>query len=62
MKEGEHSVDVWGKKQTVEVYQKSKSVWIAVGSYKGRTIEVKGSSESAAIGTWAKAARSQGNW
>jgi hypothetical protein len=57
----EITVDVWGKPQIISVYQKSKTIWIAVGTYMGRTIETKGSSASAAAKHWQDAARYHGN-
>jgi hypothetical protein len=57
----ERIVTVWDKRHTIEVYQKSKSVWIAVGSYMGQHIEVKSSSASSAAKLWAEAARYRGN-
>lgn len=56
----EHTISVWGQPQIVEVYQKSKSVWIAVGEYMGQRIEVKGSSRSSALAHWEEAARYKG--
>lgn len=58
--EREHKVDVWNQPQQVSVYLKSKSVWIAVGQYMGELIEVKGRSESQALGLWREAARYRG--
>ena len=57
----QRTVDVWGKQQTVEVYQKSKTVWIAVVTYMGKRIETKGRSANAAITRWKDAARYRGN-
>ncbi len=48
----EHRVEVWGKSYTVTTRQKSKSVWIAVGDYMGKTIEVKDRSKATAIKRW----------
>ena len=48
----EHRVEVWGKRYTVITHQKSKSVWIAVGEYMGKRIEVKDRSEATAIKRW----------
>ncbi len=48
----EHRVEVWGKSYTVTTHQKSKSVWIAVGDYMGKRIEVKDRSEATAIKRW----------
>jgi hypothetical protein len=59
--EHEHTVEVWGKRHTIGVYQTSKSVWIAVGDYMGKPIEVKDRSKGAVIKRWGEAARSRGN-
>ena len=57
----ERTVLVWNKKQkTVEVSRKSESVWIVIGNYTGKTIEVKGTSESSALAHWREAARFKG--
>jgi hypothetical protein len=55
------TVSVWNERWKITVYQKSKTVWIAVGDYKGEPIEVKGSSERSAIRAWTDAARYRGN-
>ena len=47
------TVRVWDKLQEITVYQKSKSVWVAVGGYKGERIETKASSATAAAKLWA---------
>ena len=43
-----HRVSVWGKEHKITVYQKSKSVWEAVGDYMG----VNGRTEGAAVKRW----------
>ena len=58
--EREHIVDVWDEPQKVTLYQKSKSVWVAIGQYMGERIVVKGRSETQAIGQWREAARHRG--
>jgi hypothetical protein len=58
--EREHTVQVWNQPQQVTVYQKSRSVWVAVGTYMGERIEVKGRTESQALGSWREAARYKG--
>ena len=55
------TVKVWEKPCEISVYQKSKTVWIAVGEYMGKRIETKGSSPSAAAAHWREAARYRGN-
>jgi len=54
-------VNVWNKPHEIDVYQKSKSVWIAVGEYMGERLEVKGRTESQAANNWREAARYKGN-
>jgi hypothetical protein len=56
----EHNVTVWGETFTVTVYQKSKSVWIAVGTYLGERIETKDASAGSALKRWTEAARYNG--
>lgn len=55
------TVSVWNEPWKITVYQKSKTVWIAVGDYKGGPIEVKGSSEGSAIAAWKEEARYRSN-
>ncbi len=57
----EHTVKVWDQPHAVSVRQRSKSVWIAVGAYKGESIETKGATESSALARWREAARYKGN-
>lgn len=56
-----HTITVWGREVEVEVYQRSKSVWIAVGSYLGGQLETKSSSSGSALRLWADAAKYRGN-
>ena len=55
------NVEVWDRNYEVDVYQRSKSVWIAIGDYMGQSVEVKGSSASSAVAHWKEAARYMGN-
>ena len=55
------TVTVWDRQYEISVYQKSKSVWVAVGTYEGQHIEVKGRSQSQAVSSWREAARYKGN-
>lgn len=57
----EHTVKVWDKPHVVAVSRKSKTVWIAVGEYMGATVEVKGTSENAALKRWREAATYRGS-
>lgn len=54
------TVDVWGKPIPVSVHQKSKSVWIAQGTYLGQHVETKDRSANAALLRWKEAARYRG--
>ncbi|GLS20968.1 hypothetical protein GCM10007874_39850 [Labrys miyagiensis] len=53
----EHTVKVWEKTYTVQVHQKSKAVWEAVGDYEGKDIQVKSRTSGAALRLWVDAAR-----
>jgi hypothetical protein len=50
------TVYVWAIPHVITVYQKSGTVWVAVGDYRGERIEVKGSSANVAA-KWVEAAR-----
>jgi hypothetical protein len=52
----ERTVSVWGKPHQVDVHQKSRSVWIAVGDCLSERVEVKDRSATAALAAWRKAA------
>jgi hypothetical protein len=64
------TVTVWNTQYEVTAYQRSKSVWEAIGEYDQvaqpgeptrQTIRVKGRSAGAAIKLWAETARYRGN-
>lgn len=57
----EYTVTVWGTKVEVSVYQKSKSVWVATGTYHDEHIEVTNRSASSALSLWRKTATYRGN-
>ena len=57
----ERTVSIWDNPNIVSVYRKSKTVWIAVGDYVGKHIEVRGQSEGAALNRWREAAEYKGN-
>ena len=57
----ERTVYVYAIPHEISVARKSKSVWEAVGDYKGEPIRVKGSSADIAAKYWADAARVRGN-
>ena len=50
-------VKVWDRPHIITVYQKSKASWEAAGDYRGKSIRVKGRSDSIAIKRWIRAAR-----
>jgi hypothetical protein len=54
-------VTVWNKRYEISVYQKSKSVWIAVGEYMGERIEGQGRTAMGATASWHERARYKGN-
>lgn len=55
------TVEVWGERVEITVYQKSKTVWIATGTYLGKHHEAKSSSAGSAAKLWADAARYHSN-
>lgn len=55
-----HTVKVWNEEIEVHVYQKSKTVWIATGTYMDHHIEVSRRSASAALSAWRDAAKYRG--
>lgn len=56
-----HTVSVWGKDYEVHTYHPNKTVWEAVGDYRGETIRVKGRSQTQAIMLWRRTAEYRGN-
>jgi len=50
------TVQVWAIPHVISLYQKSKTVWVAVGDYMGERIEVEGSSANVTA-KWVEAAR-----
>lgn len=54
------TVNVWDRPYEITVYQKSKSVWIATGSYMDESLQTKDSSRGAAIKRWCEAAKYKG--
>lgn len=45
----------------INIYQRSKTVWVARGSYRGRTFEVKGRAPKPTIALWKEATRYRGS-
>ena len=54
-------VTVWGEAITIDVEQRSKSVWIASGEYMGQRIDTKDRTASTAAKRWREAATYRGN-
>jgi hypothetical protein len=57
----ERTVLLYDTPCTITISHPSKTVWIAVGDYRGGRIEVKGSSPNNAAKHWVDAARFSGN-
>ena len=55
------TVHVWAIPHVITVYQKSETVWLAAGDYRGEGIEAEGPNADAAAKYWAGAARLKGN-
>jgi len=53
------TIDVLGKPHDVNVQRKYKSVWIAVGEFQGRRIQVKERTETEAVAAWVAVANAQ---
>jgi hypothetical protein len=52
----ERTVHVWAIPHVITVHQKSGTVWVAVGNYRGERIEIEGSSANVTA-KWVEAAR-----
>ncbi len=48
----ERTVAVCGRLQTVTIYQKSKTVWVATGKYMGKDHQAQGSNANTAAKRW----------
>jgi hypothetical protein len=57
----EHRVVVHSEPYFINVDQRAKTIWIAVGDYMGKTIRVQDRSEGAAVKRWREAAEYRGN-
>jgi hypothetical protein len=51
----------WASARGIVVYRRSKTVWIAAGSYRDRKYEVKGRTPALALALWKEAARYSGS-
>lgn len=47
-----HTIQAYPETCQVHVYQRSKTVWVASGSFQGKTLQQKGRSEAAALRAW----------
>lgn len=47
-----HTVNAYPETCQVHTYQRSKSVWIATGTFQGETLQQTGRSEGAALARW----------
>ena len=50
------TIDVMGTPQKVNVQRKYRAVWIAVGDFVGKRIEVKEKTEADVVAAWQRAA------
>jgi hypothetical protein len=50
----------WARARGITIYQRSKTVWIAAGRYRGRDFEVKGRSPAIALALWVEGAQYTG--
>lgn len=57
----ERTVQVWGKPYTVSVHQKSKSVWVATGTFMEETHSTTDRSANSAIKRWREWAEYKGS-
>ena len=53
------TIDVLGKPQEVNVQRKYRSIWIAVGEYQGRRIQVQERTENQVMAAWVAIANAQ---
>jgi hypothetical protein len=53
------TIDFLGKPHEVNVQRKYKSIWIAVGEYQGRRIQVQERTENQAMAAWVAMANAQ---
>lgn len=50
----------WASARGIKIYQRSKTVWIAAGGFRGRDLEVKGRSPAIALSLWIEATQYKG--
>lgn len=56
----DRTVTVWGKPQTVEITQSSRTSFSASGRYLGEALFASGPTATAALAAWATKAKSKG--
>lgn len=56
----ERTVLVWDRPHKVQVYQKSKAVWVATGDYMGRNLLTTDRTAEYALRRWKEAATARG--
>ena len=54
------TVTVWDNVHQITVQQQSKTVWVAVGEYRGERLEVKGKTDTQAVAAWRDVAKLKG--
>jgi hypothetical protein len=54
------TIEIRGEQVPVELFQQSKTVWVAKGTYMGEYHEAKDSTPGAALKRWKEAAYSRG--
>jgi hypothetical protein len=52
-----HSVDVFGQRYALHIYQYADNLWIAVGEFLGHPLKTMGRTALKAVRAWRKAAR-----
>jgi hypothetical protein len=50
-------VEVWGEAVEIDVYQQSKTVWVAAGTFRDKRYKVEYPTEDAAIRRWIEKVR-----
>lgn len=55
------SITVWDELVVIDIYRRSKTVWVATGKYMGEHFNAAASTASAAADRWQEAARIRGN-
>ena len=61
MRRSDEELCNWAGARGITIYQRSKTVWIAAGKYRGREYEVKGRTPALALALWMEAAQYRGS-